>query len=175
MEARTQELLKTGKNEYLQRLSQEDRKNVMSITASFEEVMREKNKKGTLIAVGGSILKQLPRKDIDLVLVLAPTTQDLNRNDFASYHQYSIKDFQATFKDLVINIVKRNPSFRITEEIEPTLDEEFQTDYILKTDGSITVSTRKGTPVEFIRYGEKVTLEELFERVTKPFVILTTV
>ena len=87
--------------------------------------MEEEGRKGALVAVGGTLDKDkpLPRKDIDVLMVLQPHPQDVQK-DGSTELEYALKDFQ-TFQHLVEKILDQNPSLHIKEMIEPAMDEEF--------------------------------------------------
>lgn len=135
---------------YFARLPEIDKQNLQNIMIAFETVMRERGKRGVLKAVGGTIDKPLPRKDIDLTLRLAEGDSDPKRDDFPDYLQYSLANYNIIL-DIVREIVARNGNLEIGEEIEPAIDEEYQSPSILKNAGSIKINPREGTPIEIIR------------------------
>ena len=151
----TQEGLDAELEPYLVRLSKEDQKNLRLIAKDFLQVLNKKGRKGVLKVVGGTIDQPLPRKDIDLTLQMESNDDDPKRDDFTTYLEYAQSRFKI-FKEIVEEIAGKNTSLSINEEdvIEPTIDEEFQSASILKTDGSITIKPRKGTPIEVIRKPE---------------------
>src|SRR3989344_1496325 len=152
---------------YLESLSKIDQDNLRAITAGFEEVLRRKGLNGVLKAVGGTIDKPLPRKDIDLTLRLVEQETDQKAEDFLDYLEYSKARFNI-LRDLVEEIVARKPELGIEEIIEPTINEEFESPSILKNDGTIKIKPKRGTPIEIIRIPET---SETVER--RPFVLLT--
>ncbi len=152
---------------YFIRLPEVDKQNLQEIMTAFKAVMRKKGRKGVLKAVGGTINKPLPRKDIDLALRLAERDSDPKRDNFPDYFQYSLANYNI-IRDLVREVVAMNGNLEIDEETEPAIDEEYQNPSILKNDGSIKIKPREGTPIEIIR---KPTASSTIE--SEPFVILS--
>lgn len=159
------------KEAYLSRLSETDRNNLLEIGKQFKQVMENEGRKGAIIAVGGSLNKPLPRKDIDVLLVLQPSPTDVVQGNSTEL-DFALNDFQ-TFKHIIEEILTLNPSLQIKEIIEPTMDEEFNSPSILKTDGSITVINKiqNAMPVEFIRMRERGKYQEITAQ-NLPFVTL---
>lgn len=156
------------KERYLNRLSEVDRKNLIRLEELFKETMREKNQRGALLVVGGSLTKPIPRKDIDLLFILENPQLD----KLPLY-----KDFLADFRviqDMVKTMIKKDPNFRIQETIKPAIDEEFGMESLLKHDGSITLKADKGVPIEFIRSNQRK-VSEAMENMEEPYVMMATV
>ncbi|MDO8573759.1 MAG: hypothetical protein Q7R77_03345 [Candidatus Daviesbacteria bacterium] len=160
------------KEAYLSRLSQNDQDNLRKIGEQFKKVMQEEERKGVLVAVGGTVNKPLPRKDIDILVVLQPHQGDIQRGTSTEL-DFALKDFQ-TFRRLIENALNQDPQLQIKEVIEPAMDEEFGSPSILKTDGSIVVASKEegGMPIEFIRISERGSYQEVAAGDKRPFVIL---
>lgn len=154
------------KQSYFERLTDIDRQNLQKLVAAFTKVLAEGGKEGTLKAVGGSINKPLPRKDIDLTLRLTDEGSGFTQADFLDYYQYSLASFK-TFRDLIKQATDQDADFTIEEETQPVMDEEFQNPSILKNDGSIKIKPKEGTPIEIIR---KPAASNTVEK--EPFVVL---
>ncbi|SRR5258708_3460129 len=80
-ELSTQFQLSTGKHElsagnFYRRLTQTDQDRVQKFVQAYEETLSEEGRSGVVIAVGGSVYKQHPRKDIDLVLFFDGISHD---------------------------------------------------------------------------------------------------
>ena len=157
------------RQDYFERLPEIDRKNIRAIVSTFDEVLREKERRGILKAVGGTIDKPHPRKDIDITLRLVEEEADKNIDDFPDYLEYSRARY-TIFQDIIREVVSRNQNLEIEEEIEPTIDEEHDNPSILKNDGTIKIRTKAGTLIEVIRIPETAEAGE-----TKPYVLLTEV
>jgi len=165
---KTQEELDTELESYLARLPTEDQENLRSIAKNFPRVLNKNGRKGVLKVVGGTIDQPLPRKDIDLTFQMDPNDNDPKRDDFMTYLEYAQSRFKI-FKEIVEEIAGDHTLFSISLEdvIEPGIDEEFQSTSILKTDGSITIKPKKGTPIEIIRKPENSDRIE-----TRPYIVL---
>ena len=79
-------------------------------------------------------------------------------------------DFEP-LRDLVNEVTSKDPQFKITDMIEPAIDEEFGSESIMKHDGSITVKTENGTPIEIVR-SDKRGVPNFTARAKEPYVIL---
>lgn len=160
------------KEAYLSRLPLNDQINLQNIGQGFRKVLEEERRHGVIAAVGGSINKPLPRKDIDLLIVLQPHIDDAQKGTSTEL-DFAIRDFQI-FKHIVEKVCTQNPSLQIQEIIEPTMDEEFNSPSILKTDGSITVANKNNDsmPIELVRSRKRGSYQEVAAQVDRPFVIL---
>ena len=138
--------------QYLSRLSPIDRNRLLRISDLFGKVMTETKRNGTLIAIGGTLTKPLPRNDIDLLIVLSGDPSDPQKKDFPNVYAYSLADFEI-FKDLVSKMVKKDPTFQIREVHGPLIDIEFDSPNILSHEGAILIasSDKESTPIEFLR------------------------
>lgn len=94
--------------------------------------------------VGGTLSKPWPRKDIDVIVKTGKRGEGITELERA-------KDEFGTLSDLVKMAVKIDIGFKIDEEIEPAMDEEFGSPGILKFNGVIRVKPEKGTLIELIR------------------------
>ena len=155
--------------DYLGKLPKIDRENLQMVVSALETVLREKGRSAVLKAVGGTIDKPHPRKDIDLTLRLMIEKSDPTIDDPTDYLEYSKGQYKI-FRDLIRGTFIGNPDLEIVEEIEPAINEEFQSTSILKNDGTIKIKPKVGTPIEVIRVPEESDVVE-----TRPFVTLTQV
>lgn len=169
------ELLKNQmpSTEYLARLSEEDQSNLMTVNDKYKKWMMQNKKKGCLIAVGGTLKKPLPRKDID-ILVLTEPDKDQQIPKFSTIIENSISDFNENLKPLVGFFTQNTDAFRVKEIVDPTIDEEFENPNILRRDGSICIEPKNGTLLEFIRYPEQQQLKDFAERSDRNWVLLAT-
>ncbi len=160
------------KEAYLSKLPPADQANLQKIGAGFKKIMDEENRKGELVVVGGTLDKALPRKDIDILMVLQPHPEDVQQGTSTEL-DFALKDFP-TFQHIVEKIIGQDSSFQIKEIIEPTMDEEFSSPSILKTDGSITIENKDhaSMPIELVRIRERRTYREATVQDNRPFVIL---
>lgn len=160
------------KEVYLSRLSPQDRANLKNVGLLFNEIMQEEARKGSLVIVGGTLDKPLPRKDVDVLMVLQPHPTDVQK-DGSTELDWALKDFQ-TFQHLIEKILDKNPSLQIKEIFEPAIDEEFDSPHILKTDGSMVVESKEEgiMPVEFIRMRKRGDPQQVAIQDNRPFVIL---
>ena len=144
--------LEHDKTEYLARLPEVDRQNVERIIDLFPQVMHEQVRGGLLLAVGGTINKPLPRKDIDLVIAMRENPDDPKKDDYSDYYQYFLQKFR-TFQRIIEAISIKDPRLQIIAVLDPAVDEEFQNPAILKFDGSVKMTNKErgGTLLEFLR------------------------
>lgn len=143
--------LQTDREKYLGRVFPVDRDNLQTLNKLFKEIMRDKRGEGNLFVVGGTITKPLPRKDIDIAVVFEPTSNDTIGETQSTPYRRALEDFKI-FKDIIKEMIEKS-GFKIKRIIitEPSFDEEFESESILKHDGSITVVPEIGTPLEFLR------------------------
>lgn len=142
--------LSIDKEDYFRRLSEVDSSNLVKIRHLFKQTMKESGLGGALFAVGGTLTKSFPRKDIDVIVVLEPDTHDPDPKTFSSHYRFALADF-SVFRKIITEMISKDPQFKIRETIEPAIDEEFDSEEILKHEGSLTMETG-GIPIEFIRY-----------------------
>jgi hypothetical protein len=161
------------KDKYLSRLSEVDRKNLIRIEQLFKQAMEEKGRRGALFTVGGSITKQPPRKDIDVLVVLEPSLIGSKSGEHLTPYKRALTDF-TLLHDIVKTITKKEPEFKIQKIIEPAIDEEFGSESILKHDGSITVQANLGVPIEFIRSNNQG-VSEAIRKMKEPYVVITVI
>ena len=62
--------ISVDKTTLFEKLTQEDRVNLEEIAAAFNTTAEKKGLRGALIVVGGILEKPLPRKDIDVRVIL---------------------------------------------------------------------------------------------------------
>ncbi len=162
----------TQREAFLSRLPQEDQANLRSIGERFKKIMAEEDRKGALVVVGGILNKPLPRKDVDVLIVLQPHPTDIQKGASTEL-DFAQKDFK-TFRHIVEKVLNNDPSLQIKEAIEPAMDEEFDSPHILKGDGSIVVTSQEVgvTPIEFIRIRKRGSYQEIAAKDNRPFVIL---
>ena len=139
--------------DYLARLPEADHKNLRSLTESISNVLRERNRRGSIKAVGGTIDKPLPRKDLDITFRLEEEEGDAKLDEHPNYLEYSKVRFQI-LREIVEEAAKRNQNLSIEEITEPIIDEEHQSLSILKNDGSIKIKPKEGMIIEIIRKPE---------------------
>lgn len=164
-----------GREQYLARLSDLDRTNMIRIAELFTAAGKKLGREGLLLVVGGTINKPLPRKDIDLVAVLQKNTDDPKREDYGTYYDFALAEFR-NFQQLLETMVSQDSKFKIGEVQEPVIDEEYQSPSILKNDGSITITdSTGGTKMEFIRREMKNSIRDSLSEETRPFVVLASV
>ena len=168
-----QPLIRVEKDKYLTRLSEIDKKNLVRIEQLFEQTMKEKGHRGALFAVEGSITKQPPRKDIDVIIVLESSSHESKSDKNLTPYKRSLSDFRL-LHNIVEIITKKDPTFRIQKIIEPAIDEEFGSESILKHNGSITIQNNVGVPIEFITSNDRK-VSEAIKNMKEPYVVMTTV
>ena len=165
------------KDSYLSRLGELDRKNLERVTQLFEEVIRESGENAALLAVGGSLIKPMPRPDIDLIVVFDENPSAPKKEDFQNNHLFSLEDFKI-LQQVVEGIVNKDPEFELINSHEPEIDWEYGNPNILRHDGSILLSSSKGTgtPFEFIRMPNRGNFKQLMTENSpsrqRPYVLL---
>lgn len=166
--------LEHSKTEYLARLSEVDRQNIEKIVELFPQVMSEQGRAGSLLAVGGTISKPLPRKDIDLIILMQKNPDGPKKDDYPDYYQYFVAKFRI-FQKVLEGIVAKAPSLQITAVLDPQIDGVFQSPGILHFDGSVKMTNSKtgGTPLEFLREDLDQFPHTRGLQKGKPFVILS--
>lgn len=163
--------IKVDREEYLRRLTSIDRNNLQTLRGLFGEAATKKKRTGALFVVGGSIIKPLPRKDIDIAVVFEEIPNDFSDGNKLTPYRQAIKDF-SVFKQVFEELTIRDDSFKIEHTVEPLIDEEFGSESILKHDGSITLACKKGgTPIEFIRITDRGA-DNFIKQSKEPFVLL---
>ena len=174
IEGSAAELLPNQKSttEYLAKLPPVDTINITEIASRYRDALVAKGAKGSLIAVGGSVDKQFPRKDIDILMLFDSEKADSQTAETGI--ERATRDFNATFKPLVSAIAPQEEGFTVIEEIEPAVDEEYQNPNLLKHDGTIAVKKGGGTPIEFIRNSSAGNIQGFAENSRRPWVLLST-
>ena len=122
------------RDSYLNRLSKKDSDNILRLSGLIQEYLNRNGLNGILFAVGGSLTKELPRKDIDLALVLEENQSFPRRSDYPDEMSYASADF-IKFLETIKNAIRGQTNFSINEVVEPAIDEEFESPNILKTFG----------------------------------------
>lgn len=168
--------LQHRKADYLSKLPEVDRQNIERLTELFIQVMTEKGRVGLLLAVGGTLTKPLPRKDIDLAIAFKQEPADPNIKDYPDILSFSTAEYRV-FRDIINTMLKLDPSYQITKTIEPFMDHEFQNPNILAHDGDVVVVNqfKEGAPLEFSReytFDRTETMAELITKRDRPFVVL---
>ena len=158
---------------YLAKLPEADQNNLRNVARNFQEVMREQKMSGSLVIVGGSINKAWPRKDIDIVFLRDQNSQDIPRRDLTEY-KYALADFGVFRKIIGKILASTNLEIDENHSIEPLIDEEFNSESILRHDGGIAVksSSGEGTPLEFIRMSRHGGYRDGLIQKGLPFVVL---
>lgn len=147
----------------MNRLNTEDADNLLSFGNALMSELRNRRVNGVFVAVGGILTKEPPRKDIDTVLIL-----DLDKTGHTEIEK-ARKGYQS-LKDIV-SAACGSAGFSVSARIEPLLDEEFDSDNILRHEGSITIKPRHGTPIEIINSMHR-SIENFTRNTEAPFVIL---
>ncbi len=149
---------------YLEKLTPNDRNNLQTVRRLFK-------KEATLFVVGGSIIKPLPRKDIDIAVVFEESPNDSSDKSKLTPYRKALEEF-SVFKQIIEQLIIEDPNFEIETVIEPLISEEFGSEFILRHDGSITLACKKGgTPIEFTRIEERET-DNFIKQSKEPFVSL---
>lgn len=141
------------KEEYLNRLSECDRRNLSALVQSFEDTLRDDQREGTLVAVGSSVSGKRPRytlpgklQDIDaLALFENKVGEPIPDRRLPA----QLKVF-AIFRQLTSRMVEKTKLLEIEKEQEPfpsmgVPDSVFHS-------GSVTLKSRdsKGMPIELV-------------------------
>ena len=131
------------------KIPEKDRQNLLMLYNNVNEVLHRRDILASLKVVGGVILKQWPRKDIDVTIRFygGNITQ---RNQFADELAYAESEF-----DLLVQIAEEAISaldgFGITRRNKPFVDAEYAPSRdILRHNGSVEIKTG-ATPIELIR------------------------
>lgn len=160
-----------SQEEYFTRLPEVDRDNLKTVNSLFKTIATEEGLEGGLVAVGGSITKPFPRKDIDIKVVFEGQNYD-PKNKLQTYYDYSLKDYR-NLETVVRKMAEKDQTIKIVEEIEPVVDEEYGNPNILRHDGGITIQRGNGTKIELIRDPRKGAIDEMFSGDRLPWVLLT--
>lgn len=164
---------KLDKEQYLARLPDIDQSNLRSLIQIFEEVCQETQRGMSLVAVGGTISKPMPRHDIDLLIIFQKLPSDLDSRQYSNYFEFYKVRFK-TLEDFIRGAVTKDSKFQVTDIIYPALDEEYQSPSILKHGGSMTLINQDGgMPLEFIHMTDLGSPQEVMANEKRPFVILT--
>lgn len=159
---------------YLSKLPEVDKVNLKSLAKNFPEVMKKQKISGSLVTVGGSINKDWPRKDTDIVFFRDKSPNDIPKGNLTEY-KYALADFEV-FKSIIKSIITDTTNLQIDENnsIEPLIDEEFGSESILRHDGGIVVKNNygEGTPFEFIRMSKREGYRDGLIHEGLPFVVL---
>ncbi|MBI4080359.1 MAG: hypothetical protein HY430_01160 [Candidatus Levybacteria bacterium] len=157
--------LEIAKDAFLKRLPEAERTALDETASTLASTLLGQNRRGAIVAVGGSLRKPWPRKDIDLVLVREDHTGNPHSVD------YSREDFHV-LRSVAEEAARQNPDIAITETLEPQPDEEFG-GLFLRFDGKVTLQHRASSvPFEVIRSADK-NLEEFIENRRSLYVILS--
>lgn len=161
---------------FLAHISEIDRANLLKLGSSFTKVLQQKGRRGALVVVGGILTKPLPRRDIDILLILDRAPNDLGRDNFSNQLEYAKADF-VIFRDIANKIAFQSPNFVVGNEIEPFVDPEYNNPNILNHDGSTTLiyTNKQGTPIELIRMDKRGSLKEVLAKDSRPYLVLTSV
>ena len=156
-----------NREDFMTRLTEPDRSNITRLISTFKKTMGERRQKGGVMAVGGIIEKPPPRKDIDLRVVVETGR---TREDHNSQYELAMDKFRA-LQDIASQIILEDQDMKITDVLEPTIDEEFQSSAILKHEGTIKIEKDGTTPIELLN-SLASTFEEEAKIQVRPFVIL---
>lgn len=126
--------------------SDTDRQNLNNLLTWIVDATQFTESLGTILGVGGTLKKQPPRKDIDLLWV--PVKREAKTRQ-TPYRQ-AMEGFKVMQK-IVTRIESEHPEIKIVRQTEPLIDEEFNTESILRHDGSIELQFPNGVPIEIIR------------------------
>lgn len=172
MENRGESLLQNQKStaEYFAKLPSEDRETIKTLASKYKETLQKRGATGSLVAVGGSLDRPFPRKDIDL-LMLVKQVQDFPQS--GTEIEIALRDFNENFRPIVETVAGQQDGFVIVEVIEPAVDEEYQNSNLLKHDGAISVRKVNGTPIDFIRNSATNDLAEFAKDSKRPWVLLS--
>ncbi len=133
----------------------ENKSNIENLIQRFRFLVQEQGRTGMLHAVGGTVNKPLPRKDID-VLVTLNAKDDIPQiptEDLYEKAERKFNSFQAFINDMVIN-----SGFEIEKVTPPAPDNDYPN--VPKNDGSITIKKGAGVPIELIVNPEENILTE---------------
>lgn len=144
----TESIQNTTKEAYYAKFQENDRKNLTEIVKKIKLTMEKSGKKGSIIAVGGTVNKPGERKDIDLLMVLDMKGELDNEKLKITELQRANLRFEK-YKE-----VMRNAGFNSSEikEIPPAIDEQFQSDNILKSEGIFEIGKEGYKPIEIVCY-----------------------
>lgn len=139
-----------SKEEYLENLPLQDRENLLKVAGIFKEHLRQEGKEGYLIAVGGTLTKQLPRPDIDIVVMIQDPSKKLVRGNFTDFYQYMKANF-TQLKEFINQVTDRDTDFEVIQIYDPEID-DLDSPGILRHDGSITITNKQhpGMLLQFI-------------------------
>jgi len=119
-----------------------------NIRKLFDALKKAGNEDGIDVetkVVGGVLNKHWPRKDIDITFqIVGKKGEGLTELDRA------MDEFK-TLSKIARRATEIDNDFAIDKEIEPAMDEEFDSPNILKFDGLIRVKPKRGTLMELIR------------------------
>jgi hypothetical protein len=157
-------LYEINKEYYLNKFPREDVVNLMHLTNNILRELTKQSKRSVIMAVGGTINKPLPRKDIDLIILLGR-----DRDSGLTPYKETCQNYLALQR--IIQGAIADGYFRVTEQIPPAIDEEFGSESILKFTGVMIIqAVSGGTPIEIIN--EQAGLDSFRTEETSPFVVL---
>lgn len=165
-----------SKDKYLKRLPEVDKTNLSRLISTFEDVMKTQKRGGSLVVVGGTINKDpLPRKDVDVLMVLEPDERDKPRDTANKETElsFAIRDFDIFRR--IASQMSDALGFIITKEIEPYPDIQFQNDNILDHDGALTLLPPEGMPIEIVRIRERGPYQNIVRNDKRPYVPISVV
>lgn len=154
----------------LEKLGSIDKNHLEILSRDFEKFLKVEGKKGALFLVGGILTKPLPRKDVDIAVVI-----ENEENDKFPKTSYTEAMDQFLFLQKIVNIIiLENKLFRMGKVIFPCIDEEFGSESILKHTGSIEIKPEKGTPIELANVCG-VSVKNFREKEKRPYIELINV
>ncbi len=129
---------------YLERFTSagetDDRTNIETLIQRFEDVTDEQGITGNIYAVGGTLKKNLPRKDIDLLITAEKIGSAIPPTGLERF---------GILKELVGKMVN-GTKIRIQETQEPVPHPEYGHLGAMQRDGVIKLTPEKGVPIEII-------------------------
>ncbi|MGE5041755.1 MAG: hypothetical protein ACM3IJ_02525 [Candidatus Levyibacteriota bacterium] len=150
------------------KLPEQEQESLHKLSEVLTQALTEEGKHGVLAIVGGVHTKPWPRKDIDIAVYL-----EKNEPLQGSYFDRSMNSYRQ-LEELAEMVTAKDPSFTITERLEPEQDQEFPGMDILRRDGSIALS-RNGTKIELIRSAKEKPTDELLREEKLPWSLLAKV
>ncbi|KKR49615.1 MAG: hypothetical protein A3C27_03575 [Candidatus Levybacteria bacterium RIFCSPHIGHO2_02_FULL_39_36] len=155
---------------FLSKLNESDQDNITTLATAFERKMKKKQQRGGMIVVGGILEKPLPRKDIDIRVVVETGK---TRNDYETRIAQAMDRFNI-LEEITSQLVSDNPDLKIAARMEPAIDEEYQSPSILKHEGTIRIERVGATPIELLNTVGG-TLEEEIRKQERPFAVIARV
>lgn len=166
------------KEDFLTKLSDVDRANIEKVEELFQQALKEQDRTGALVVVGGILTKPQPRPDIDIAVILGDIGKDPTRDKYPTEISHALEDFKI-FKAIIEVMISKDKSFEISNITEPFVDWEFGDPNLLRHEGSISIVSQKqgGTPLEFIRTSDRGDYRDILASGPKsrPYVLITKV